>query len=160
MKKIALANPATAPYGLAGKQALERAGLWNDLQDRIVLADSVGQALLYAQKGDAEAALVGRAIARVPDVRAIELDQSLYDPIIQSLGIVSASEHATEAQRFVAFVLGEEGQSLLKEAGFTPAQARCSNAGAEPLNIDLKLWFEHNNINKTISYIGLNTYYI
>ena len=70
VKKIALANPAIAPYGKAGKQALERAGLWDQLQPKIVIAESVRQALLYAQKGDAEAALVGRAIANVPEVRA------------------------------------------------------------------------------------------
>ena len=69
VKKIALANPETAPYGKAGKQALERAGLWDRLQPKIVLAESVRQALLYAQKGDAEAALVGRAIANVPEIR-------------------------------------------------------------------------------------------
>ena len=66
VKKIALANPETAPYGKAGKQALERAGLWEQLQPKIVMAESVRQALLYAQKGDAEAALVGRAIAGRP----------------------------------------------------------------------------------------------
>ena len=45
LKKIALANPETAPYGKAGKQALERAGLWARLTPKIVFADSVRQAL-------------------------------------------------------------------------------------------------------------------
>ena len=45
VKKIALANPDTAPYGKAGKQALERAGLWKQLEPKIVLAESVRQAL-------------------------------------------------------------------------------------------------------------------
>ncbi len=66
VKKIALANPATAPYGKAGRQALERAGLWQQLQPKIVQAESVRQALLYAQKGDAEAALVGRGHCNGP----------------------------------------------------------------------------------------------
>ncbi len=66
VKKIALANPDTAPYGKAGKQAFERAGLFKQLEPKIVLAESVAQALIYAQKGDAEAALIGRAIARAP----------------------------------------------------------------------------------------------
>ena len=91
VKKIALANPAIAPYGKAGKQALQKAGLWDELQPKIVIAGSVRQALLYAQKGDAEAALVGRAIVNVPEVRPVEVDNELYDPIIQALGIVAAS---------------------------------------------------------------------
>ena len=91
VKKIALANPVTAPYGKAGKQALERAGLWTKLEPKIVFAESVRQALLYAQKGDAEAALVGRAIASVPEIRPVEVDPALYDPIVQALGVVAAS---------------------------------------------------------------------
>jgi molybdate transport system substrate-binding protein len=123
LKKIALANPATAPYGKAGKQALERAGLWAQLEPKIVLADSVGQALLYARKGDAEAALVGRAIANVPGVQVVEVDPQLYDPIVQAVGIVAVSARSADAERFAQFVLGEEGQRILKEAGFAPAES-------------------------------------
>ncbi len=61
VKKIALANPATAPYGAAGKQALERAGLWAKLEPKIVPAESVRQALQFVQSGNAEAGLVGQA---------------------------------------------------------------------------------------------------
>jgi molybdate transport system substrate-binding protein len=122
VKKIALANPATAPYGRAGKQALERSGLWERLLPKIVQADSVGQALLYAQKGDAEVALAGRAVASVPEVRTFEIDPALYDPIVQALGIVAASPRTSDAGRFVQFVIGEEGQAILSEFGFKAAE--------------------------------------
>ncbi len=121
VKKIALANPETAPYGKAGKQALERAGMWEKLQTKIVVAESVRQALLYAQRGDAEAALVGRAIANIPEVRTFEIDPGLYDPIVQALGVVADSSRRADAEAFVTFVLGEEGQGILKEFGFKPA---------------------------------------
>jgi molybdate transport system substrate-binding protein len=119
VKKIALANPATAPYGKAGKEALERAGLWGQLQPKIVVAESVRQALLYAQRGDAEAALVGRAIANVHEVRPIEVDPQLYDPIIQALGVVSTTKRSIEVKQFARFVLDEEGQRILREFGFS-----------------------------------------
>jgi molybdate transport system substrate-binding protein len=123
VKKIALANPETAPYGKAGKQALERAGLWEKLQSKIVVAESVRQALVYAEKGDVEAALVGRAIANIPEVRTVEIDPALYDPIVQALGIVADSSRQADAGAFVTFVLGEEGQAILKEFGFKLATA-------------------------------------
>jgi molybdate transport system substrate-binding protein len=118
VKKIALANPATAPYGKAGKQALERAGLWEKVQPKIVFAESVRQALLYAQRGDAEAAIVGKAIANVPEIRVVKIDASLHDPIIQALGVVSASTRVADAEQFARFVLDQEGPSILKEFGF------------------------------------------
>jgi molybdate transport system substrate-binding protein len=118
VKKIALANPATAPYGKAGKQALERAGLWERVQPKIVFAESVRQALLYAQRGDAEAALVGKAIANVPEILSVKIDETLHDPIIQALGVVSATTRVADAERFAGFVLDPEGQNILKKFGF------------------------------------------
>ncbi len=131
VKKIALANPDTAPYGKAGKQALERAGLWTKLESKIVMAESVRQALLYAQKGDAEAALVGRAIASVPEVRPVEVDPALYDPIVQALGIVAATRRTADAEAFARFVLGEEGQAILKEFGFKAVTTASDNSGRD-----------------------------
>jgi molybdate transport system substrate-binding protein len=127
VKKIALANPGTAPYGKAGKQALERAGLWDRLQPKIVQAESVAQALLYARTGDAEAALVGRAIADVPEVRSIEIDPALYDPIVQALGIVADTKRPADAAKFVQFLQGSDGEQILKEHGFLPVDERQVN---------------------------------
>jgi molybdate transport system substrate-binding protein len=121
VKKIALANPAFAPYGKAAKQALERAKLWNELEPKFVVAESVRQALVYVQRGDAEAGLVGRAISRVPEIRVFEVDSQLYDPIVQALGVLTASKRLQDARRFAEFVLREEGQGILKEFGFAHA---------------------------------------
>jgi molybdate transport system substrate-binding protein len=110
---------------------LERAGLWDKLQPKIVIADSVRQALIYVQRGDVEAAFVGRAIADVPEIRSLEVDPSLYDPIIQALGIVSLTRRPDDSGRFVRFVVGDEGQGILKEFGFAPPmQPRPSEAAA------------------------------
>jgi molybdate transport system substrate-binding protein len=124
VKKIALANPTTAPYGKAGKQALQKSGLWDQLQPKIVIAESVRQALLYVEKGDAEAALVGRAIANVPEVRPVDVDAQLYDPIIQALGVIAATARNADAEKFTLFVLDAEGQRTLKEFGFSSAESK------------------------------------
>lgn len=118
VKRIALANPEFAPYGRAGKQALERSGLWPKVQSKIVLGESVRQALVYVERGDADAALVGKAIAQSPALHAITINEDLYNPITQALGVVSRSTRRDDAGRFAAFVLSETGQAILKEFGF------------------------------------------
>ncbi len=124
VKKIALANPALAPYGAAGKQALERAGLWTEVEPRIVQAESVRQALQFVETGNAEVGLVGKAIAGGANVRVVAVDPALYDPIIQGLGIVARSR-SRSAEPFSAFVLGPEGQRILAYFGFkAPPAAR------------------------------------
>jgi molybdate transport system substrate-binding protein len=118
VKKIALANPAIAPYGAAGRQALERAGLWAAVEPKIVRAESVRQALQFVESGNAEAGLVGRAVARGAAVRVIEVDPRLHDPIVQALGIVARTRRGEAAEAFARFVLGDEGRSVLIEHGF------------------------------------------
>src|SRR4051794_27893479 len=56
--KVAIANPAHAPYGLAAKQALGRIGAWQAVQPKLVFGENVQQTLQFAQSGNAEIAIV------------------------------------------------------------------------------------------------------
>jgi molybdate transport system substrate-binding protein len=124
VKKVALANPATAPYGAAARQALERSGLWESLGPKLVQAETVRQALQFVQTGNAEAGFVGRAIAGVPEVKIVEVDPALYDPIVQALGIVSTTRRGEDAEAFARFLLGDEGRTMLSGYGFQRAEEK------------------------------------
>ncbi len=126
--KIAIANPETAPYGMAAKQALERAGLWETLKPKIVPAESVRQALQFVQSGNAEVAFVGRSISDVPEAVTVPLPIDVCDPIIQFLGVVARSDHPDEAGKFVEFVLSDVGQGILRDLGFRKVE----KPGVEP----------------------------
>lgn len=115
---IAIANPEFAPYGVAARQALESAGLWEALGPKLVLGETVRQALQFVQSGNAEAGLVGRAIADVPEVHVIPIDASAHAPIVQALGIVAESKQPEDARAFATFLLGPAGQGILARHGF------------------------------------------
>jgi len=132
VKAIALANPDFAPYGQAGRQALERAGLWDTLHVKIVRAETVRQALQFVETGNAEAGLVGRAIAAEPKVRVLAVDPALYDPIIQGLGVVAQSPYAEEARAFAEFLTGADGQEVLARFGLQAADAPASSGPPHP----------------------------
>jgi len=124
IRKIAIAHPDYAPYGAAARQALERAGLWASLESKIVRAESVRQAMTYVENGDAEAALVSKALADAPGIRTIDVDPALHDPLIQAMGIVAASGQRERARALADFLVGNEGQAMLAEGGFASARAR------------------------------------
>jgi len=117
-KFIAIANPETAPYGMAARQALERAGLHEALKPKLVIAGTVRQALQMVQSGNADAGLVGRSIAEAPGIRVVPLPPGASDPIVQCLGVVTRSTHPDEAAAFVAFLTSEDGQGILADLGF------------------------------------------
>jgi molybdate transport system substrate-binding protein len=120
VKRVAIANPEYAPHGLAARQALEKSGLWEGLKPKLVQAESVRLALQFVQTGNAEAGLVSHSVAEVPEVRQSRIDPSLYEPILQGLGIVARSGHGESARRFTRFLLDGEGQKVLASYGFDP----------------------------------------
>lgn len=115
---IAIANPAHAPYGVAAKQALQSAGLWDRLQDKIVLGENVRQTLQYLQTGDAEAGIVALSVANVPEISWRLIDDSLHKPLNQALGIVASSKHPAEAQDFARFINSQSGRPIMQQYGF------------------------------------------
>jgi molybdate transport system substrate-binding protein len=118
--RVAIANPEVAPYGLAARQALQKAGLWENLKPKLVQAETVRQALQYVQLGNAEAGLVAHSVASVPEVRSLEVAADLHEPILQGLGVIARSGHGEAARRFTQFLLDGEGQRLLAAHGFAP----------------------------------------
>ena len=113
---IAIANPATAPYGAAAKQALEKTGLWGKLSARIVYGESVRQALEYAESGNADVALTAWSL--VVHRGGILVPANLHNPIRQSGGVVKSSRNAQAARAFLRFLMSPDGRRLLEANGF------------------------------------------
>ena len=118
VKRVVIANPETAPYGAAARQALRNAGVWDAIGPKLVIAESVRQALTYVETGDAEAGLVGRAGARASRVRSVEVDPKLYDPLVQALGVVARTEHAEAAEAFARFIVSDAALKVFSTHGF------------------------------------------
>src|SRR5688572_17738050 len=53
VRRIAIANPQHAPYGIAAKEALASAGLWKTLEPRLVFGENVQQAVQFVRSGSA-----------------------------------------------------------------------------------------------------------
>jgi molybdate transport system substrate-binding protein len=120
VRRVAIANPETAPYGRAAKQVLMAAGLWDSLKPKLVYAENVRQAYQYVQSGNAEAGLVGRSLADPAEVIRVDVDPRLHDPIIQRLGVVRDSSRVDAARAFADFLLGPEAQQIFLDHGFQP----------------------------------------
>lgn len=117
--KIAIANPVTAPYGLAAQQSIAAAGLAASVTPRLVQAENIGQALQYARSGNADAALTALSlvIEDKTDPYVIVPDR-LHAPIAQSAGLVRASRKQASGQRFIGFLTSRQAASIWKRYGY------------------------------------------
>jgi molybdate transport system substrate-binding protein len=118
-KRIAIANPEHAPYGKAAKQALEKAGIWSQIESRIVLAENIQATMLYARQGNADVALIALSLAVVNDGGAfLPIDPSMHDPLDQQLVVCGNGEEADAARQFSEFVGSREGREVMTRYGF------------------------------------------
>jgi molybdate transport system substrate-binding protein len=132
-KRISIANPAHAPYGRAAQQALEKANIWDKLQDRIVLGDSVRAAMQYAQTRSVDAAVVALSLAVVTDGgTSIPVDPASYDPLDQQLVVCGTGPQADEARQFVQFISSPDGREVMTRYGFLLPNEHLPQAAKAP----------------------------
>lgn len=121
---IALPNPETAPYGRAAKQALQAAGLWEQLQPKLVWAESVAQANQYLSTGAAQAGFTAVSVLHTGALQTAGnwavVDTNTYQPIAQAMVVLTdANGVHPHAQTFFDFMETPEARSILRDFGYS-----------------------------------------
>ncbi|MFZ9842819.1 MAG: molybdate ABC transporter substrate-binding protein [Ilumatobacteraceae bacterium] len=114
--RIAIANPAHAPYGVAAKEMLQSLGIYEGVANRLILAENVADAVRIVEAGEADYGLVALALVRSREHRAI--DTSLYQPIRQTAALTRRGEENRAARAFYDALVSPEGVALLRKYGF------------------------------------------
>ncbi len=118
IRRVAVANPRFAPYGVAAQEALQASGLWQALQPKLVYGESVAHTFQMAETGNAEVALVALALVQDAGRPYLLIDRSLHRPIEQTAVVLKGSENMQAAKAFVEFLLTAEARRILEEYGF------------------------------------------
>lgn len=118
IQRVAIANPDHAPYGLAAKQALQSAGVWDRVQPKLVYGDNVRQTLQYAQTGNVEVAIVSLTLSINSNGRWSLIPENLHQPIDQGLAIMKSTRNEPAARAFITFLSSPQGKAILKKYGF------------------------------------------
>ncbi|GMR04315.1 MAG: molybdate ABC transporter substrate-binding protein [Thermodesulfobacteriota bacterium] len=118
VKRIAIANPLHAPYGVAAMEAMKSAGVWERVKPKLVYGENVRQALRFVQTGDAPAGLVALSVADVPEVTYTIISPAAHNAIEQAVAVITASKHKSTASDFIDYVKGPAGRPVLKRSGF------------------------------------------
>jgi len=129
VKKVSIANPATAPYGRAAAAALRHFGIYDQVAGRLVMGENVSQAAQFVESGNAQAGLIALSHALAPAMRdkgrywTVPLDA--YPALNQAAVVLSKSKHQDAARKFLEFLGSPEATSLLAGYGFSlPTEKR------------------------------------
>jgi len=119
LKKISIANPQTAPYGSASVAALQTAGLWPIVENRLVFAQTVAQAFQYAHIGTVAAGFCAYSSALSEEGQNgcyFLIDQA--PDIIQAACILKATRSRKAVRAFAAFLISPEAERIKREYGY------------------------------------------
>jgi molybdate transport system substrate-binding protein len=116
---LAIADPATAPYGAAAIEVIDRLGLTEALEPKTVTGENISQTLQFVESGNAELGFV--ALSQVagksaPHVWLVPAED--YAPILQDAVLLKAGEDNPAARAFLEFLQGDEARAIIESYGY------------------------------------------
>jgi molybdate transport system substrate-binding protein len=122
VQHLAIANTATAPYGRAAKQALEKLGAWTDAQPKLVVGESISQTTQFVETGNADAGFVALSVVVSPKLKGkgtwSEVSQDLYEPLGQASVITVHGSGNPASAQYLAFLRGPAARAVLERFGY------------------------------------------
>jgi molybdate transport system substrate-binding protein len=122
VQKIAIANPELAPYGRAAVCALQKAGIYEQVKNKLVYGENISQAAQFVQSGNAQAGILAHSLALSPGMKGgkvWEISAEMHPPIDQAAIVLKNSKNKTVALAFLNFVKSAQGKTILEKHGFT-----------------------------------------
>lgn len=124
IKRIAIANPKTAPYGKAAVEAMKNAGVYKNLVNKFVYAESISQTVSYAVTATdigfiAKSALYSPNMAHFKaGINYADVDSKLYTPISQGIVLLKSRKKTNEAKEFYDFILSSKAKKIFNDFGY------------------------------------------
>jgi len=121
IKRIAVANPKTAPYGKAAFEALKNAKILKDIKKKLIYGESISQTVSYTITATdigiiAKSSLYSSKMTRFKkDINWIEIDSKLYTPINQGIVMLKDSK---ETRAFYDFILSKKAKQIFIKYGY------------------------------------------
>ena len=119
---LAIANPKTAPYGQAAVQILKALQLWNELRDRLVYGENIGQTFQFVFTHNAQLGFVALSQALDPKFKSMgsrwDVPPHLYDPLTQQAVLLKRGQHNQAAKAFLAYMKQKPARDIIERYGY------------------------------------------
>lgn len=121
---IAMANPKTAPYGVAAMEVLKHLNLDEILKEKLVFGESIGQVNQFISSGSAQIGFTALSVVSSPRFknsgRWEEIDTRFYSPIAQGVAVIrKEGKKQEDAVLFRDFLFSQQAREILIKYGYT-----------------------------------------
>jgi molybdate transport system substrate-binding protein len=124
VRKIAIANPAHAPYGKRAEESLRYYQIYDGIKDKLVMGENIAQTAQYAQSGAADIGIIALSLALSPAMQQAGgkywlIPADTHQPLEQGFVLLPHAKDNKGAYRFVTFFTTPEARAVLKSFGFS-----------------------------------------
>lgn len=121
-RRLSIANPKTAPYGEAARQALKKMKLWQAVRPKLVRGENIGQTFQYTRTGNAELGMIALSQALDPKNNETtcrwDIPEDYHQPLEQHMVMLKRGEKNPAAKAFYDFIKSEAGKKIISETGY------------------------------------------
>jgi len=120
VRRVAIANPKYAPYGIAAKEFLVKTELYDRILPKLVMGANVSQAFQFVVSGGADVGIVALSLV-IPYGKGIykEISPSLYTPVKHGAVITILGKDKRRAWDFITFLRSEYAKAVFERYGFS-----------------------------------------
>lgn len=122
VRKVAIANPKHAPYGMAAVAAMKSLGVYDAVEPKLVLGENIAQAAQFVESGAADVGIIALSLALAPQMKNAgefcEIPLDAYPKMEQGGIILKWTKDAEAARAFRDFVTRPRGREVLRRFGF------------------------------------------
>lgn len=126
LKKLAIANPKIAPYGVAAMQVLQKLGMQDQLQSRLVKGENIAQAFQFVTTKNADAGFVAAAMfemdGNVERACVWQVPSDMYSPISQKMVVLKRSKNKAPVKAFVKYIRSPGAKKIIQAMGYDVVQ--------------------------------------
>jgi molybdate transport system substrate-binding protein len=116
--RLSIGDPDSVPAGKYARSALMSLQVWNDVEGKLVRAESVRTALLFVSRGEAQLGIVYETDAFIDKkVRIVDyFPDDSHPSIVYPIALTSSA--SKDAEKFLAFLRSPVSESVFKKYGF------------------------------------------
>lgn len=123
VKKIAIANPAHAPYGKRAVESMQYYKVYDQVQDKLVMGENISQAAQFAASGAADVGLVALSLALSPPMKQTGgrywmIPDDSHGVLDQGYAVLQHAQGNATAADFAAFIATPGARAILQRFGF------------------------------------------
>lgn len=122
ISRIAIANPRHAPYGKRAEEALRAAGLWAQVEPKLVYGENIAHTAQFVQTGNAQVGIIALALALSPELASKGgywlIPDQLHAPLEQGYIITRRAEGKALARRFADHMDSPPARAVMARYGF------------------------------------------